>query len=209
MLGLAWEPATGTLYETGFATAPSFHDALFRIDPRTGRATEIGSTGPRHNITGLAYDWVHDILYGVDTNKIELVALDRATGFATTVGPLGWPGPQYIFTALAFDGQTLWGDECLDKISAYESLISINPVTGRGTEVGSRAPFRNTQGMEFVPVTVPEPWAVWLLAAGLGLWRRRGGRVFPFRAPGSIDPTGVRESLSATLGASRAANGGG
>ena len=66
--------------------------SLFIIDPITGEMTNVGDFGVP--MTGLTYNADKDILYGVDGGGFagatgNLFQIDRMTGVATPIGPLG------------------------------------------------------------------------------------------------------------------------
>ncbi len=117
-LCLARAPADGTLY----TVTPE--DYLFRIDPDTALAEQIGYVGiDFDNIQDLSFS-PSGTLYGIHSGAPStLVTLDTSTGAATRVAdlPLG-----YIFGSLCFkpDG-TLWGVEL-----ARDALVRIDPSNG-------------------------------------------------------------------------------
>ncbi|HWY41467.1 MAG TPA: PEP-CTERM sorting domain-containing protein [Chthoniobacterales bacterium] len=113
---------------------------LYRIDPTTGVATEIGFLASGFNVyavTGLAFDNVTGILYGSTSNKSassarSLVAIDPSTGAVTFIGAFG-VGSETM-ADLTFDGTTatLYGTGSNDG-----NLYSIDVTTGAATAVGS------------------------------------------------------------------------
>jgi len=73
------------------------------IDPTTGAATSVGSTGLR-NPTGLAFDPTSGTLFGVDNTTGELVTIDPTTGAATVVGATGFRNIQGLAFAVPTPG---------------------------------------------------------------------------------------------------------
>jgi hypothetical protein len=99
------------------------------VDLATGAVTMVGSHVNTVNLHALAYDSVHDVLYGADTMPCGgLSIVDRGTGESTCVGPFVATPAIY---GLAYDpaSDTLYG---VDGISLY----TIDRSTGAATLVG-------------------------------------------------------------------------
>jgi hypothetical protein len=125
--------------------------AFYSVDPVTGAATFIGNMG--EPVTGLTFK--DGILYGLggfffqdeqEDGGNNLVQIDRATGVATEIGPLG-----QIFLddgGLDFDESgLLWG---LKDSGEGDLIFLIDPVTGAGTAMN------HTQfGFEGLAITAP------------------------------------------------------
>lgn len=83
--GLAWEPATDTLYGTPFD-----NESLVIFDPVTGAGSDVpGSAGNvPYRVNALAFHPVTGVLYGSwnSTSAWYLVTVDLADGTATTIG---------------------------------------------------------------------------------------------------------------------------
>jgi large repetitive protein len=85
-----------TLYATGTSTtggtAPSF---LFTLNPTTGTATPVGTTGAtgiNGPVSGIAYNAANNTLYGIEggsTSPYNLVSLSLSTGAATVLFSAG------------------------------------------------------------------------------------------------------------------------
>ena len=96
----------------GYATAVEVYGitdtSLYRVDPTTGAAIEIGPLDPQ--VPGLlgGLEWANGKLYGLaGTPGNALWIVDPTTARCVMVGPIG--GGWYIFEGgLAFDGQTMW-----------------------------------------------------------------------------------------------------
>lgn len=111
---------TGTIYATGA-------DALHVIDPSTGAATTIGTTGT--SIGPITYDSARDQLVGVGYGG--LYAVDRASGATSSIAPLPWP----CCRAIAHDpvGDRLWA---IATSATSQYVWSIDPNNGyAATEV--------------------------------------------------------------------------
>jgi len=103
VVGIAAAP-DGTLY--GLTTLGSIpFCSLITIDPATGATTTVGSTGLIRIYEGdLAFDPTTGVLYGIQDYtgyKSWLFTLDRATGVATPIAPVGTTGLD--LSAMAFD----------------------------------------------------------------------------------------------------------
>jgi hypothetical protein len=86
--GLAYDPATGTLYGVGSPPGPDPQgDTLFTIDPTDGSTTAIGFTG--FSIGGIELG-TDGVLYGGTTSGGALLSIDLATGAATVIGSTGF-----------------------------------------------------------------------------------------------------------------------
>jgi len=121
--GLAFDPASSTLYGVDVAT-----DQLFTIDTASGAGTAVGPLG-FDNVRALTWDPGLGILYGVDAATKQLLSIDPASGAGVALGATGWVAVQ----GLAFDAGsgTLYG---LDR--ATDTLLVMDPSTGAGTAVG-------------------------------------------------------------------------
>jgi len=158
-LGTASNPrSTGIATLSGLAMSPSgviySHDAatnhLYRINPLTGQATEIGFLGLDATEGDLAFHPQTGVLYGAQTAGADrLYTIDPSTGQTTIVGSIVQSGD---ISAMAFDASgTLWA---LDT-SANQSLYSLDPSSAA---ILSTIPLvgdflGNTAGMDFDPVT--------------------------------------------------------
>ena len=97
----------------------------------TGAATLIGTSG----ISGfgnLAYDSLNDVMYMTSGGTDSLYTIDRATGAATLVGPMGGgtSNPQ----ALTYDKVT---DTMYLMDTSSDLLYTLNRTTGAATSIGN------------------------------------------------------------------------
>ena len=84
----------------------------------------------------LAYDAVGDVLYGTNTDTDNLYTINRTTGAAMLIGPLG----QSFMHSLAYDdvNRILYGVSFFSGTSGTESsLYRISTSTGQATLIGS------------------------------------------------------------------------
>lgn len=123
MAGGSW--AEDTWYAIEYATG-----ALYTIDVISGEMTLIGASGLGFNC--LAYDPSGSVMYGVYYDGISddyLYTIDLTTGAATEVGFVQ-TGGLVIGLACNSSGELFATDIITDQ------LISINPATGEGTNIG-------------------------------------------------------------------------
>lgn len=126
--GLAFDTSTETMYVSNAYDPPVL--GLGIADLATGAVTVIGSHVNSNNVHGLAYDSVHDVLYGADTMPCGgLSIVNRSTGESTCIGPFVVTSAIY---GLAFDenSDTLFGVD-------GDSLYTIDRATGAATAVGA------------------------------------------------------------------------
>jgi hypothetical protein len=139
-----------------------FDQQLWRIEPITGIASFIGSTGLA--LQGLAADAAGN-LYGWDIGE-GLARVDTVTGIGTLVAPNPVPDIQ----ALGFSPSgVLYGarDELYTIDTSTGAVTLVAPISGVGD-------FPDVRGIEFT-AAIPEPTSLALLCAGAGLlgWRTR------------------------------------
>jgi Thrombospondin type 3 repeat len=111
--GIDVDPTTGLLY--GVTNGPN---RLVRIDPATGVATVIGTTGQQIPDIAFAPDGT---LYGWSQGTDDLVRIDLTTGSATIVGDCAC---ETATTGLAFDSAGVL------YMKSYDTLNLIDPATG-------------------------------------------------------------------------------
>ena len=86
MSGMAWDSATGTMYASTTDVATS---ELHIVNLGTGATTFVGSMGA--DSTGnIAIAMLGGQMYGYDIVNDSLQSIDKFTGLATTIGPLGF-----------------------------------------------------------------------------------------------------------------------
>jgi hypothetical protein len=136
--GMSWDASTHTMFATtsGGRTSESF---LETIDPATAATTLVGTiTGVGDPVDGTAIiDLAVDsagLMYGVEIITDTLVAIDKATGEATTIGSIGFDAN---FAAdLDFDDYTgTLYFVSYDNGTGLEGLYTLNTATGAATLV--------------------------------------------------------------------------
>ncbi len=131
---LAWDPTSSTLYAaiTGFGGTTT----LATIDRYDGTVTRLAPIeGPDVvAIIGLAID-ANGSMFALDQNSISLMEIDKSTGAATPIGPIGEDILILLNGSLAFDragdilyliGATqdvLGGDYIVDLVSGHAGLV--------------------------------------------------------------------------------------
>lgn len=145
-------PVAQTLY---VATGQGSNAQLYIVNPTTAAATLVGNitlSGSALTLTGLAFDPLTGVLYGVTGNENgparKLVTIDRATGLATLVG------------SLAVNGDTAEGasDISFDangKLYAWKTgggpLGLVDVGTAAVTPIGSSLNDTGGNGLAFAP----------------------------------------------------------
>jgi uncharacterized repeat protein (TIGR01451 family) len=84
--GMAWDFTTSTMYASATDGATA---TLFTVDLATGATTPVGTITGGPLTIDIAVDNAGQ-MYGVDISLDSLIAIDKATGTATTVGALGY-----------------------------------------------------------------------------------------------------------------------
>ncbi len=108
--------------------------ALKRIDPQTGTITHIGQWGAGFTVAGDIVGVMDGTLYGIaekggvaTTANNTLVRIDRTTGAATEVGPIGFAD----IWGVAFWCGRVYG------FNRVGQILEIDTMTGAGKEVGT------------------------------------------------------------------------
>lgn len=146
--GLAFDPVTGWLYASQIETGWGVPDALFRIDPATGRFVQGAFAGadyvPMHPLPDFPHLWdVDDIaidpgtgqMYGIVNNSNagdRLVTIDKTTGALADVGAFGLAEVE----GLSFDpfGQ-LWATAGGAPTGhPANALYAVDKATGRASQ---------------------------------------------------------------------------
>ncbi|MGB3975196.1 MAG: hypothetical protein WBM27_02140 [bacterium] len=120
--------------------AVSYNPAdLYTINTETGALTLIGPTG-QNQISGIAYDEDHDIMYA--STGTQLYSIDRWTGTLTPIGPFG--GSLSVID-IAYGGGVLYA-HCI----ATDGIYTVDVNTGAAALLGPTGINANyAQGMEF------------------------------------------------------------
>lgn len=111
---------------------------LLTLSTVDGTSSLVGSFDIPGGMAGLTYDGDQDILYGssvgdfVTPGKENLYRIDRATGAATLIGPLGVSG----MGSLTYVNGVLYGASTGDG-TPESSLYRINTTTGAATLIGN------------------------------------------------------------------------
>jgi hypothetical protein len=159
---------------------PGPPETFFRINPNTGAGTAIGTQG--QEVTGLAFRG--GVLYGLGGDyKDNLVTINRSTGAATPVGPLG--ALSLVDGGIDFDANgVLWGiSDPSDRDETIPSqTFTINTTSGAATIVATvvdqgGGPLYGLESLAIWPEQerppeeeeplVPEPGTLLLLGSGL------------------------------------------
>jgi hypothetical protein len=131
---LAWDPTTSTLYAA--ITGNGGTSTLATIDRYDGSVTRLAPIeGPDVvAIIGLAID-AEGQMFALDQNSVSLMSVDKTTGVATPIGPIGEDVLILLNGSLAFDrardilymiGTTqdvLGGDYIVDLVSGHADLV--------------------------------------------------------------------------------------
>ncbi len=136
-----WVSANPLLADLMYVNDSANH--LLGVDAASGAADRIGTTDAQ--FTDIAFS-PEGVLYGVTPSY--LYEIDAANGWSRLIGAHGFGGPgnSYGIDALAFAGDgTLYA-------AGDDILISIDPVTGRGTRLGSLSGFRSAGDLVVDPI---------------------------------------------------------
>ncbi|HEV3166557.1 MAG TPA: PEP-CTERM sorting domain-containing protein [Isosphaeraceae bacterium] len=143
LFGLAI-PARADFYATDWSSTGAISN-LYDLNPTTGAATLVGSTGVRLLI-GITAD-TNGTLYSVsenDSGPSNLYTINPTTGLATLVGSLGVATAEGDLAINPATG-TLYVANALS-----DQLLTVNKTTGLATVVGSfGAPGRDVSGLLF------------------------------------------------------------
>lgn len=131
--GLKQDPTSGAVY---LVTADGQASRLWRIDPVTAAVWPIGGIDAAPGLISLEFDNDGN-LYGVDVILNALIAIDKSTGHAAALGPLGFDTGGR-FSALAFDPptDTLYLATLVQEGSAFpvgSAMFSLDRRTGAAT----------------------------------------------------------------------------
>lgn len=140
--GMAWDRSSSTLYALA-STCPEWpgqHATLYTLDPDTGSATRVARIDPGTNVC------LSDIaispggaMYAVDVLANTLYAIDKATGEAQAIGPLGFNVSDDDHPQLDYDDQTgvLYFAGTNNDIAVVRvGVYTLDTGTGAATYVG-------------------------------------------------------------------------
>src|SRR5579871_25248 len=146
VLGLAFQPGTGTLYAVTSPDSPNSGNSLVTINPATGQVTVIGPSGDNHPYTdigfapdGKLYGWLIDST----GNTARLATIDLTTGAGTSLGN-SQPNPGTQWAGLAVDASGVIyvaanghaGAPCGPQ-DCDGALWTMDPNTGAPTTIGT------------------------------------------------------------------------
>jgi hypothetical protein len=137
--GMTWDATTQTMYAVTLGGRPTA-SSLVKIDPDTadaefvGPISGVGDPNGGTAIIDIAVD-ANGLMYGVDIVTDTLVAIDKTTGEASTIGSIGFDA-NYI-EGLDFDDttNTLYF-AAFDMGLGQAEMYVLNTETGEGTPVG-------------------------------------------------------------------------
>lgn len=146
--GMRWDRTTGTTYLV-ISDYNSRTSTLYTIDLSNASTTLVGPvTGAL--IRDIAIDG-SGLMYGVDSDADTLVAIDKTTGAAQTIGSLGIDA---VFgQGLDFDASTGVLYLSSADINATTTIYTVDPATGATTPVGQ-------SGVEIDSMAIAKPGAV-------------------------------------------------
>ncbi len=132
-LVLLWCISSAITFGSQAYIADAFSGYLARYDLVTQESSLVGSFGTVTNISGLAYNPVQQIMYGISPVTCSLYSIDLTTGYATRIGAFG---TSITMHGLAYDitTDTLYATAA-SQIEQY--LYRINMSTGKATYIAT------------------------------------------------------------------------
>jgi hypothetical protein len=135
--GLALDRTSGILYASSTLMSGELSSTLYTIDPATGAADPIGAIAGGGRMIEIAVS-PGGQLYGVDIAGDALVAIDKASGAATVIGPLGFNAE--FAEGLDFDAASgvLYFAAVNDEsvFSQPAQMYTVDPATGHANLIG-------------------------------------------------------------------------
>jgi len=109
---------------------------LLTVDLATGQASVVGPFEIVSNVTGLAYDPVGNVMYGISAIGDALYTIDIELGTATLVGEFGLDD-SLVMHGLTYDSKT---NTLYSSASSQKNLYTIDVTTGTASVVASTNP---------------------------------------------------------------------
>jgi hypothetical protein len=131
MADLAFDSA-GILYGIGSVGGPN----LYTINTSTGQATAVGSTGLTSTSGGGLAISSDGVFYGTPTSS-RYGTYDPATGAYTNITNPTKPAGTGAYTALDFNGSTLYGLNTGPGSPPPTHIVTIDPSTGTVTDIAA------------------------------------------------------------------------
>jgi hypothetical protein len=158
--------AAGNLYGVATIGGPN----LYSINSATAQATLAGPNGASTSTSGggLAIS-AGGVFYGTPTSS-RFGTYNSGTGVYTNIANPNKPAGTGAYTALAFDGATLYGLNTGPGSPPPTHIVTIDPATGAVTDIGAAL-----NSLDAIAFRVPEPGVLALVASALmaGIARRR------------------------------------
>lgn len=129
--GAAWDAFSNKMFVTA-PTASARSTAIYVVDITTGDASLLGPPLAERVINEIAID-ASGVMYGIDVYNDALVAIDKLTGEAQTIGPTGLA--LWLTQGLDFDDRT--GTLYLAAFDQTNTAIyTLDTTTGQATLLG-------------------------------------------------------------------------
>ncbi len=177
---MKWDHSTSTLYASTI-------DALYTIDPGSLEASLVGPIEPAGTVISIAIS-PEGLMYGIDITNDVLLAIDKTTGDASAIGPLGFsPSFAQDMDFDQSDGTLYWGGYFGGGDS---QVLTIDTETGAATSLGDV-----DGGTELLAFSIAIPGAADCMAAEAVGWLN----VSPesgSTAPGATDSVAVEVDAS-------------
>ncbi len=136
LLDLAIDGSNGDIYAVSSDAVTLTNDKLWKIDPAVPSATLVGLCVNSSGMIGLAGD-KNGNLWGYDLVNDNFYAVDKATGVATVVGPIGFN---------ANYGQCMFFDETANAVTmaAYNATSSMGEIRAVDVTTGASVVLSST-----------------------------------------------------------------
>jgi len=164
MTDLAFDPS-GNLYGVSSSGGAN----LYSINKATAAATEVGASGISFTEGGGLAISSGDVFYAAPIPG-DYGTYNSTTGTYTQITAPATPAGGGSYAALAFDGNTLYGDNLITSPNGVTHLVTIDPTTGTVTDIGPSITHLDALA---VSVPAPEPSAITLLICSGAIFVRR------------------------------------